>query len=174
VRICHSNVTSTNSAFCPHTLFICFVWIWEQVAILSLYSINWLVQNRDLTHYSPVVTIWTTSLTFSNYTFCLHSVFMCFVWIWEQTAIFNLHIANWLVSITKTEYVSCAVRTRCWLVLVFKGGSIAQAVTRGLWPRMPGFDLTPVRVACVEDKWALGKVFPEHFDSDPILPSISS
>ena len=25
------------------TVFMCFVWIWEQTAIISLYSINWLV-----------------------------------------------------------------------------------------------------------------------------------
>jgi len=29
--------------FCPHSVFMCFVWIWEQTAIISLYSINWLV-----------------------------------------------------------------------------------------------------------------------------------
>ena len=34
-----------------------------------------------LTLYSPVVTICTASLTFSNSTFCPHCVFMCFVWI---------------------------------------------------------------------------------------------
>ena len=37
-----------------------------------------------------VVTIYTTSLTFNNSTFCPHSVFVCFVWIWEQTAIISL------------------------------------------------------------------------------------
>jgi len=40
--------------------------------------------------YRTVVTIDTTSLTFSNSTFCPHSVFMCFVWISEQTAIISL------------------------------------------------------------------------------------
>jgi len=35
--------TFRKSAFCPHTVFVCFVWIWEQTAIISLYSINWLV-----------------------------------------------------------------------------------------------------------------------------------
>ena len=37
------------------------------------------VQTLDL--YSPVVTICTASLTFNSPTFCLHIVFMCFVWI---------------------------------------------------------------------------------------------
>jgi hypothetical protein len=32
-----------NNTFCPHSVLICFVWIWEQTAITSLYGINWLV-----------------------------------------------------------------------------------------------------------------------------------
>ena len=54
-----------------------------------------------LTLYSPVVTICTVSLTFSNSTFCPHIVFMCFVWIWEQTATISLYHINWLVFITE-------------------------------------------------------------------------
>ena len=46
-----------------------------------------------------------------NSTFCPHSVFMCFVWIWEQTAIISLYSINWLVCITETACVYCAVRT---------------------------------------------------------------
>ena len=44
-------------------------------------------------------------------TFCAHSVFMCFVWIWDQTAIISLYSIDWLVFITETECVYCAVRT---------------------------------------------------------------
>jgi hypothetical protein len=36
---------------------------------------------------------------------------MCFVWVWEQTAIISLYNINWLVCITETECVYCAVRT---------------------------------------------------------------
>jgi hypothetical protein len=32
-----------NSAFCPHSVFTCFVSIWEQRAVISRYNINWLV-----------------------------------------------------------------------------------------------------------------------------------
>jgi len=32
-----------HSTFCPHSEFMCFVWISEQTAIISLYSIYWLV-----------------------------------------------------------------------------------------------------------------------------------
>ena len=59
---------------------------------------------------SAVVTICTASLTFSNCTFCPHTVFVCFVWIWEQTAIISLYSIDWLVFITETESVYCAVR----------------------------------------------------------------
>ena len=38
---------------------------------------------------------------------------MCFVQIWEQTAIISLCSINWLVFITETERVYCAVRTEC-------------------------------------------------------------
>ena len=62
-----------------------------------------------LTPWNPVVTICTASLTFSNSRFCPHSVFVCFVWIWEQTAIISLYSINWLVftrvrKISKSDY----------------------------------------------------------------------
>jgi hypothetical protein len=50
-------------------------------------------------------------LTCSNSAFCPHSVFMCFVWISEQTAIISLYSINWLVFIAETECVYCTVRT---------------------------------------------------------------
>ena len=50
-------------------------------------------------------------LTLQNSTFCPHAVFMCFVWISEQTAIISLYNINWLVFINETECVYCAVRT---------------------------------------------------------------
>ena len=62
--------------------------------------------------YRTVVTICPASLTFNNSTFCPHSVFMCFVGIWEQTAIISLYNFNWLVCITETDCAYCAVRTK--------------------------------------------------------------
>ena len=69
---------------------------------------------------SSVVTIYTTSLTFTNSTFCPQSAFMCFVWISEQTAIISLYSINWLVCVTETECVYCAVRTGCLNISQFK------------------------------------------------------
>jgi hypothetical protein len=34
------NLYAYNSTFCPHSVFMCFVWISEQTAIISLYSIK--------------------------------------------------------------------------------------------------------------------------------------
>jgi len=45
-----------------------------------------------------------------NITFCPHSVFMCFVWISEQTVIISLYSINWLGVITHTDRVYGAVR----------------------------------------------------------------
>ena len=67
--------------------------------------------------YRTVVTICTASLTFNNSTFCPHSVFICFVWISEHTAIISLYNIKWLVFITKTESVYCAVTAQSWYVI---------------------------------------------------------
>jgi hypothetical protein len=50
------------------------------------------------------------SLTFNNSTICPHSVFMCFVWIWEQTD-HDVIPYKTLVCITQTLCVLCAVRS---------------------------------------------------------------
>ena len=47
---------------------------------------------------------------------------MCFVWIWEQTAIISIYIINWLVCITETECVYCAVRNGSLYILHFYSG----------------------------------------------------
>ena len=61
--------------------------------------------------YRTVVTICTTGFNIHNSTFCPHSVFMCFVWISEQTAIISLYSINWLVLVTEMKSVYSAVRT---------------------------------------------------------------
>jgi len=66
---------------------------------------------RNFFLYSPVVTIYTASLTFNNSTFCPHSVFMCFVWTWEQTAIISLYNINWLFFVMNIRFVLCEVGT---------------------------------------------------------------
>ena len=101
VTFCTTSLTFSNSTFCPHSVFMCFVWIWEQTAIISLCSINWLVCITE------TECVYCAVRTGSLYIIQV----VCFVWIWEQTAIISLYSINWLVCITETECVYCAVRT---------------------------------------------------------------
>ena len=84
VTICTISLTFNNSTFCPHSVFVCFVRIWQQTAIISLYSINWLV-----------------CITETECVYCAVIQVICFVWISEQTAIISLYSINWLVFITE-------------------------------------------------------------------------
>ena len=81
--------------------------------VVTVCTAQWSLYVPHSSHYMyrTVVTICTTSLIFTNFTFCPHSGFMCFVWICEQTAIISLYSTNWLVFITDTDCVYCAVRT---------------------------------------------------------------
>ena len=116
-----------HSTFCPHSLFMCFVWIWEQTAIISLYSINWVVFTtetecvycavRSTFYVLPTQCIYVFYFAVrSNPTFCPHSVFMCFVCIWERTAIISLYSKNWLVFTTETDCVYWAVRSTFYVL----------------------------------------------------------
>jgi hypothetical protein len=39
-KFVHLVLNLKNHTFCSHNVFICFVWISEQTAIISVYSIN--------------------------------------------------------------------------------------------------------------------------------------
>jgi len=77
--------------------------------------------------YRTVVTICTASLTFSNSTFCPHTVFMCFVWISKQTAIISLYSINWLVCVTETV---CLPRGTDWVLHIVRGLLTAKECLR--------------------------------------------
>jgi len=62
VGLCSTDLTLENSAFCPHIVFMCFLCIWEQTAIISLYNINWLV----------CITHWVCLLRGTEWTFNIH------------------------------------------------------------------------------------------------------
>ena len=70
-------------------------------------------------------------LILTNSTFCPHSVFMCFVWIWQQTAIISLYSVNWLVFITETECVYCAVRTGSLYIILRSAHTVYLCVLCG-------------------------------------------
>ena len=90
---------------CPLSVFLFFVIIWEQQHSFPYTTLTVFFHNRDLSLCSTLVTICTTSLTFNNSTFCPHSVYMCFVWIWEQTAIISLYNITCPLSISQSPCV---------------------------------------------------------------------
>ena len=59
--------------FCPHSVFMCFVWIWKQTAIISLYSINWLVFIRDFLKVSRKLSNISKNEFSNNMCFCFLS-----------------------------------------------------------------------------------------------------
>jgi len=61
----------------------------------------------------------------------VYVVFMCFVWIWEQTAFIYLYSINWLVFITEPECVYCAVRTGYLYRLQVKLGIYERLISCG-------------------------------------------
>ena len=81
------------------------VYITTDILILT-FEVPLLIQGRKV----------TLCVTFNNSTFYPHNVFMCFVWIWEQTAIISLYSINWLVFVTETECVYCAVRSTFYVL----------------------------------------------------------
>ena len=92
-----------------HTaVFMCFVWISEQTAIISLYSINWLV---CITERKCVYCAVRTGSLYVILRSAHTAVFMSFVWISEHTAIISLYSINRPVFITETRCVYYAVRT---------------------------------------------------------------
>jgi hypothetical protein len=102
ILVCTTSLTFSNSPFCPHSVFMCFLWISEQTAIVFLYSINWLVFITEIYPFKAQWSLYVPPvLTFNNSTSCPHSVFMCFVWFSEQTAIISLYSNNWLVFISE-------------------------------------------------------------------------
>ena len=119
-----------------------------------------------------MVTTCTTSLTFNNSMFCPHSVLMCFVWIWEQTVIISLYSINWLVFITETECVYCAVRIEYLYISQFK--FLLQTMpfikwsVAGLSPQKPGFDSWADSVRIVADKFTLVQVFLPVLQFSPV------
>jgi hypothetical protein len=68
---CNSGYLNRTSTFCPHSAFMCFVWISEQTGIISLHSINWLVFITE--RWSVYCAVRTESWNVFQVTFLLHS-----------------------------------------------------------------------------------------------------
>jgi hypothetical protein len=96
----HRQIRKLN--VCPHSAFMCFVWISEETAIISLYSINWLVFITETERvYCAVRSTFYVLLTQCSYVFCVDL---------RTNNNISLYSINWLVFIIERECVYCAVR----------------------------------------------------------------
>ena len=86
-------------------------WLQEDYKEMFIESVKWI---RHLNFWSPRWNYLEPDLTFSNSTFCPLRVFLCFVWISEQTAIISLYNINWLVFVTERE---CLLRGTDWVFI---------------------------------------------------------
>ena len=115
-----------------------------------------------------MVTICTASLTFNSSTFCPHSVFMCFVWIWEQTAIISLYNINWLLYITKSECVYCAYRAESFYIAVVPVAKDFPAIFHGLTAQAYSVsyrhpNITRISPCCCSQNTEFGPKCPTSF-----------
>jgi len=77
-----------------------------------------------------------------NSMFYPHSLFMYFVWNSEQTAIISLYSIDWLVFITETECVYCAVRTGYLYKILRSAHTLYLCVLCGSQNKQPLFPYT--------------------------------
>jgi len=134
---------------------MCFVWIWEQTAIISLYNIKWLV---FITETESVYCAVRTGSLYIILRSAPHTVSICFVWISEQTAIISLYNINWLVFVIQTESVYCAVRT---------GSSVVFPANFRLW-----YQVSSCRhISCLSSVLPLLKSDTRHHFTTHNLPT---
>ena len=127
ISVSDVRVTSMSTAWGRHIHCPRFVTcVWGKVGASCYQRVTSYTFSEHGCQYGGICTIrWTNTVNplkpsghymyrqfnIHNSKFCPHSVFICFVLISEQTAIISLYSINWLVFITETECVYCAVRT---------------------------------------------------------------
>jgi hypothetical protein len=105
-------ITQTNTVDLPLATEIDY-FMWLVISFLWIYTGSCLVPDMSTTVHS-----WRL-LTFTWYTnrfniqelYFLSTLFVCFVFVWEQTAICATYSINWLVFITEMKSVYCTVQT---------------------------------------------------------------
>jgi len=119
------------NAKCKNTHIRFIIYAWKESATAKLVSLNLLLGVYENSSTFNSYNHLQLSLASNNSAFCPHSVFMCFVWFWEQTAIISLYSINWLVFITEMECVYCAVRTGCLYIILRSAHTVYLCVLCG-------------------------------------------
>ena len=76
ITICTASLTFNNCTLCPHCIYVFCIYLRTNSDLCHLQHKLIGFYNRDLTLYSPVVTICTTSLTFNKCTLCPHCIYV--------------------------------------------------------------------------------------------------
>ena len=105
-----------------------------------------------------MVALCTVHLTLKkNPTFCPHSVYMCFIWIWIQTTIIVLYSINWLFFFTEHMFC-CAGWVKCTCMLILVTGQLNHCVLETFLHLLSGGKFTVYAVVCLP--FRLNNAFP--------------
>jgi len=90
VTICTASLTFNNYTLCPNCVYMFCIYLCTNSDLCNIQHILIGFYNRDLTLYSPVVTICTASLTFNNYTLCPNCVYVFCIYLCTNSDLCHL------------------------------------------------------------------------------------
>ena len=90
VTICTASITFNNCKLCPHCIYVFCIYLRTNSDLCHLQHKLIGFYNRDLTLYSPVVTICTTSITFNNCTLCPHCIYVFCIYLRKNSDLCHL------------------------------------------------------------------------------------
>ena len=143
---------------------MCFVWIWEQRAIISLYNINWLI---FITRDGVCLQRGTDWIFIYNSTFCPH--ILCVLYESQnKTAIISLYRINLLVFITEDGV--CLLRGTDWTFIY-----IIHMRDQGTWQLIPRSGLSGQSTVVKKITRILITLSVHHHthNSSPLVPVLS-
>jgi len=106
-------------------------WVFPHYCSVETEKVKFGITNMCVNPWEVSSYILYQGTTFKNSTFCPHSVFVCFIRTCEQTAIISLYSINWLVFITETECVYCAVQTGSLCIILLSVHTVYLCVLCG-------------------------------------------
>ena len=72
----YHQITFNNCTLCPHCIYVFCIYLRKYSELCHLLHKMIGFYNYDLPLYSSVITIYTTTLTFNNCTFCPHRIYL--------------------------------------------------------------------------------------------------
>ena len=116
------------STFCPHSVFLCFLWIWEQTAIISLYNINWLFYITEISLSQPQASLYEPTDYHSILLRSAHNVYLC-VAVYPRTTSNYFPIQHSLTGLYNRDFpIYSPVVTKCNDRLPFKISTFCKLI----------------------------------------------